>query len=156
MRQRTQVLIIIVCAIPLVLFGNPSQAQGIPDFGPGTMPEAGKWYVSPGGNNSNSCASPAASCVSINVAIGKASAGDTIYVQVGTYYTDPDSIEVIHLDKGVNITGGWNESFTTRSGRSVIEVIISRRLSKNIIQATISHLILRNSCCPCIKKVQPR
>jgi hypothetical protein len=39
---------------------------------------AGPWYVAPGGDDANSCLSPAAPCATINGAIGKATAGDTI------------------------------------------------------------------------------
>ena len=46
---------------------------------------AGPWYVATSGSDSNSCTSPGAPCVTINGAISKASAGDTIYAAIGVY-----------------------------------------------------------------------
>ncbi|HRE26125.1 MAG TPA: hypothetical protein PK954_05800, partial [Anaerolineales bacterium] len=45
----------------------------------------GPWYVAPSGSDGNSCLSPAAPCATLNGAIGKSSAGDTIRVAEGTY-----------------------------------------------------------------------
>ena len=45
----------------------------------------GPWYVSTTGNDTNDCLSEATACATIQGAIGKASAGDTIYVASGTY-----------------------------------------------------------------------
>jgi hypothetical protein len=80
---------------------------------------AGPWYVAPGGSDGNTCTSPGAACASINGAIAKASAGDTIYVATGTYTGTGD--EVVLLDKNVTLSGGWDAGFTTQSGTSTID-----------------------------------
>jgi conserved repeat domain/conserved repeat domain len=54
-------------------------------FGGATAWAAGPWFVSNAGNDGSSCLSPGAACLTINGAIGKASAGDTINVAAGTY-----------------------------------------------------------------------
>jgi conserved repeat domain len=54
-------------------------------LGVGTAWAGGPWFVSPSGNDGSSCLSSGAACLTINGAIGKASAGDTINVAPGTY-----------------------------------------------------------------------
>jgi hypothetical protein len=77
------------------------------------------WYVAPGGSDAASCVSPAAACATIDGAIGKAAAGDTIRVAVGTY-TGTGS-QVVLVDESVTLEGGWNAGFTARSGMSTID-----------------------------------
>ncbi len=43
------------------------------------------WYVATTGNDSHSCSSTGSPCATINGAFGKAAAGDTIRVAIGTY-----------------------------------------------------------------------
>ena len=86
---------------------------------------ASPWYVAPGGIDSNSCMSSAASCATINGAIGKASSGDTVYVAKGTYIGNGDV--VLLLNKSVTLSGGWDDTFTTQSGTSTIDGEGTRR-----------------------------
>jgi hypothetical protein len=59
---------------------------GLVSLGGRTAHAAGPWYVnSTTGNDANDCLTPATACLTINAAIGKASAGDTINVAAGTY-----------------------------------------------------------------------
>ena len=68
--------------ITITMFSSPQE----------TARAAGPWYVAPGGNDSNSCLSTAEPCATINVAIGKAFGGDTIYVATGTYTSTGDEV----------------------------------------------------------------
>ena len=54
---------------------------------PTPTPTPSDWYVDPAGNDGNTCLAPGASfaCLTINGAIGKASAGDRINVAAGPY-----------------------------------------------------------------------
>ena len=83
------------------------------------------WYVATTGNNANTCLSAGSPCQTINAAIGKASAGDTIRVAVGTY--TGTGTEVVLINKGVTLSGGWNAAFTTQSGTSTIDGQATRR-----------------------------
>src|SRR5262249_40523746 len=62
------------------------------------------WYVSPAGSDSNSCAAPLSPCLTIDGAIGKASAGDTVDVGVGTY--TGSGTNVVAIDKDLTLSGG--------------------------------------------------
>jgi hypothetical protein len=48
-------------------------------------PEATTWYVSTGGNDGNPCTSTGQPCRTLQTAINKAAAGDTIHIAEGTY-----------------------------------------------------------------------
>lgn len=50
-----------------------------------TSRAAGPWFVSPAGNDGNDCLTPGTACLTIQGAVNKASAGDTINVAAGTY-----------------------------------------------------------------------
>ncbi len=80
---------------------------------------AGPWYVTPGGNDSNSCLSPGSPCATINAAIGMASASDTIYVAEGIYTGSEN--QVVLVDKSVTLSGGWDSGFTSQMGYSTID-----------------------------------
>ena len=86
---------------------------------------AGPWYVATTGNDNNDCLGPTTPCATINGAIGKASAGDTINVAIGTY--TGSGTEVVLIDKDITLSGGWDPTFTTQSGTSSIDGQESRR-----------------------------
>ena len=60
-------------------------ALGLVIFGGQQTQAAGPWYVSTTGNDENDCLSPATACLTLQAAINKASAGDTINVEAGIY-----------------------------------------------------------------------
>ncbi len=84
------------------------------------------WYVSPVGNNSYDCHTPSTACATINGALNKAQPDDDIYV-AGGVYTNPTGTEVISISKDISLSGGWNNSFTSRSGISIIDGQLTRR-----------------------------
>ncbi len=66
---------------------------------------AGPWYVNDAtGNDSNDCATPATACKTIDAAIGKASADDTVIVAAGVY------TENITLSKNIVISGAGSDA----------------------------------------------
>ena len=77
------------------------------------------WYVSPSGNDSNSCSVPASPCLTINGAISKAISGDVIFVATGTY-TGSGS-QVVLINESVTLSGGWSAGFISQSGLSTID-----------------------------------
>lgn len=92
---------------------------------PRTVEAAGPWYVSTTGDDNNDCLDPSTACATINAAIGKASAGDIVNIAAGTY-TGSD-VEVVLIDKDINLLGGWDDSFTAQSGTSTIDGQGARR-----------------------------
>ena len=80
---------------------------------------AATWYVAPWGSDGNSCSDPAQPCATINSAIGKASAGDTIEVAVGIYTSSGDP--VVLVNKSLTLAGGWDSTFSSRTGLSIVD-----------------------------------
>lgn len=62
-----------------------SLVLGLLIFGGQRTRAAGPWYVSTTGNDENDCLSPATACLTLQAAINKASAGDTVNVEAGIY-----------------------------------------------------------------------
>ena len=86
------------------------------------LENAGHKYVSNSGSDANSCAAPEAACLTINAAIGKASADEIIKVAVGTYTgTSSSWVPVVTISKNVYLSGGWNPSFSAQVGSSTID-----------------------------------
>ena len=82
---------------------------------------AGIWYVAPGGNDAANCTTPGTSCGTINGALGKAVAGDTILVAAGLF-TDPfNEYDVVSITKSISISGGWNPAFSEQNSFSVLD-----------------------------------
>jgi hypothetical protein len=81
---------------------------------------AATWYVAITGNDSNTCSDAGSPCLTINGALGKVAAGDTIEVAAGTYIRNTGT-EVILVNKDIILSGGWDAGFATQSGDSVID-----------------------------------
>jgi parallel beta helix pectate lyase-like protein/PASTA domain-containing protein len=106
------------------------------------------WYVSPSGSDSNSCAVPTAPCLTINGAIGKAGAGDTVDVAVGTY--TGTGTNVVTIDKDLTLSGGWDSTFAQQTGRSTIDGQNARRglLVASTATATVTRFEVMNGAPP--------
>ena len=81
---------------------------------------ATNWYVAATGNDSNSCFSPDFPCLTINVALGKATSGETIYISEGIY-TYSTGNAVIQVSKNIILSGGWDNTFSSQIGFAVID-----------------------------------
>jgi hypothetical protein len=92
---------------------------GLMFFGGTRTQAAGPWYVnSTTGNDSFDCLTPATACQTINAAIGKASAGDTINVAAGTYN------EQVQINKTLTLKGaqaGVDARTRIAAGESIID-----------------------------------
>ena len=82
-------------------------------------------YVATSGSDSNDCLTISTPCQTINGAIGKAVDGDTIYAAIGTYTNTEDN--VVYINKGITLLGGWNANFTDQTGHSTIDGQKARR-----------------------------
>jgi hypothetical protein len=77
------------------------------------------WFVTPTGSDGNSCSDAAHPCATVNGAISKAAVGDTVEVASGTYVGSGD--QVVLVDKGLTLEGGWNSSFSSQAGVSIVD-----------------------------------
>ena len=116
---------------------NPGISQftteNIPALAPITL------YVATTGNDSNFCTAIALPCLTINGAIGKAVAEDTIKVAVGIYY------EQVLINKNLTVSGGWNSTFTTQSDRSTIDGQgVRKGIASDPAIVTIDRFIIQN------------
>jgi PASTA domain/Right handed beta helix region/Divergent InlB B-repeat domain len=104
-----------------LVIGAAAVGAGLIAFASGPDPAraATVWYVAPTGSDADSCASPAAPCVTINGAIAKAGGGDTVDVATGTYSGAGN--EVVLIDKDLTLEGGWSSDFTTQTGASTVD-----------------------------------
>jgi uncharacterized repeat protein (TIGR01451 family) len=85
------------------------------------------WYVAPGGDDANDCRTPTTPCATIQGPLQKPAftSGDTVLVGIGTYAgTDG---EVLLLDQGIRLSGGWDGAFTMQAGESTIDGEGARR-----------------------------
>ncbi len=108
--------------------GTYDVVVSVPDFGATvSIPlfNITTFFVAPTGNDSNTCIYVAAPCLTINGAIGKAASGNSIKVSTGTY--NGVGNEVVLINKGITLSGGWNEGFTTQIGMSIIDGQGARR-----------------------------
>lgn len=134
---------IIVSVLLMVLVLEPSAHQS-------DTHAAGPWYVKPGGNDGNSCQSTTEACATINGAIAKADASDTIYIAEGTYTSA--GMAVVLLDKNVNLSGGWDLDFVSHDSLSIIDaqyerrgMIISANVTTSIEKVDITHGVGQSS-----------
>lgn len=102
------------------------------------------FYVQPLGKDFNDCLSPGTACSSMNGAIGKAADGDTIFVAEGVYLGSGN--EVVLVDKDLDLSGGWDVSFTTQDRISTIEGENLRRgiTVDSDVSSTIEFLDVQN------------
>ena len=103
------------------------------------------FYVSTTGNDDNTCTSPEETCLTINGVLGKAVAGNTIKVAVGTY-TGIGS-QVVMITKNITLLGGWDIDFIVQNGLSSIDGQTAR-IGINVdagVTVTAEHLEVQNS-----------
>ena len=117
-------------AVPLEVSGDEPAADGA------------IWYVTTTGNDSNSCSATGSPCATINGALGKAGEGDTIYVASGLYQ---GSAAIVNITKSITILGGWNSSFNTQTGFSILDAgLPSTTLVRTSMNTVLERLVLRN------------
>ncbi|NIM94974.1 MAG: DUF11 domain-containing protein [Anaerolineales bacterium] len=105
---------------------------------------SGPWYVAEGGDDTNDCLDPLSACATINGAIGKATSGDTVYVDSGTYMSA--SGFVVSIDKDLTLSGGWDSSFLSQTGMTTLDGEETYRgLLLNLnMTATVERFIIQN------------
>jgi predicted outer membrane repeat protein len=103
---------------------------------PVTAAPASTWYVAATGNNANTCTSLATPCRTINFAVNKANAGDTINIAAGTY------VENINLSKSLSLVGaGQTATIIDGGGIGPVALITSEGAGTNV---NLSGLTLQN------------
>ncbi len=107
---------------------------------------AGPWFVAPGGDDGDNCLSSSTPCATINGVLAKPGlvAGDTIKVASGTY-TGTGS-EVVLLDKDVTLSGGWDGTFFTQDGYSIMDGENTRRGIRvsGGVSASMEYFVVQN------------
>ncbi len=136
---------VLVLLIALWLIGIPILIDP-----PGFAAADGPWFVALGGDDGQDCLTPDSACASINGALAKATSGDTVFVGVGTF-VGTDS-QVVLIDKGITLSGGWNPDFSAQIGSSTIDGEDTRRgVTVNVdLTASLDHLDIQNgfvACC---------
>jgi len=103
------------------------------------------WYVAPTGSDANTCNLPAAPCQTIQAAVDKTGTGDIVKVATGTY-TRPGLVPSVVWYWGTSLTlsGGWNSSFSSQTGYSVIDGQSAHPGIKLNATLTIDHFIIQN------------
>jgi len=103
------------------------------------------WYVATTGNDANLCSSTSSPCLTINGAIGKATAEDTIKVASGIY--TGSGVEVVLIDKSIMLSGGWDSTFATQNGASTIDGQRARRgilVNNSSVTVSLDRFIIKN------------
>jgi hypothetical protein len=101
---RTIAATVLLCTLVLLPFHPASPLA----------PQAATWYVRPGGNDGGVCNVSTTPCATIQAAIDKAAAGDTILVAAATYHGTGNVI--VTINKSLRVLGGWNAAFTAVTG----------------------------------------
>ncbi len=145
MNKRWYVLIMVLFMFLFGAIASGSQAKNFSAGDQNSSSSAANWYVSSTGDDENDCASPTTPCATINVAIGKAIEGDTIFVTMGTYPWISGDFAV-SIDKSLTITGGWDEVFTIQNGRSTVDGLRLGQCIETIanLNITITKFVLQN------------
>ncbi len=103
------------------------------------------WYVATTGDDTNNCTTTSSPCKTINGAIGKAANGDTIFVTIGTYTNNNIYGRAIYIGKNIFLSGGWNSTFTSQLGYSIIDGQSSVTcIEIGGVNVTIDHLTVQN------------
>ncbi len=103
---------LVLSSLPLSLLA-PSLSSFLPVLTPTPALAAGvTYYVSNGGNDSNTCTTPGAPCLTVFAAITKAAAGDTVSLAAGSY------VDRVSIDKNLTITGAGAATTTINGNAS--------------------------------------
>ncbi len=102
------------------------------------------YYVTSSGNDTNDCVSPTTTCATINGAIAKAAPGDAILVSAETF-TGTGGATVL-VDKDISLSGGWDQLFSNRTGRTVVDGQTTRHVLEiaDTTNVTIEYFIFQN------------
>ncbi|MFZ5856001.1 MAG: choice-of-anchor Q domain-containing protein [Chloroflexota bacterium] len=102
----------------------------------------GSWMVAPTGNDSNDCVTPLTPCATIQGVLNKPhfADGNEIWVAVGLYNTS----DHVYVKKSVSLKGGWDATFTSQIGASMLEdaIITSSGTNVSIEKFTIQNTLL--------------
>jgi hypothetical protein len=103
-------------------------------------------YVATTGSDSPSCSNAASPCATIDWAIFKASTGDVIKIASGTYTNTIGN--VVTVSKGLELSGGWNSTFSAQNGATIIDGggvrngILANNPGSTVV---IDHFVIQNS-----------
>jgi hypothetical protein len=110
------------------------------------------WYVAEDGDDiANDCLSPSSPCATVNGIMSQYAkanfiAGDTIRVSTGTY-TGTGVDQVILLNQNVILSGGWDSTFASQNGTSIIDGENARKcitVEYNVSDFTIERFTAQN------------
>lgn len=109
MKKMTRNLLVFMTCLALLNPGIISSANNT----------AQKLYVTITGLDTNDCLSPANACGTIQRAVNQAVSGDQVLIEQGTYLIG-EGPQGILVDRDVQLSGGWDPSFTIQAGMSTL------------------------------------